>query len=351
MTFLWPGMLWAMLAVPAMAAGYLYLLRRRKRSAIDYSSLRLVREALGPRQRLRRHLPPALLMLAIAAALFAAARPVATVTLPSDQQTILLAMDVSLSMRAADVEPTRMAASQAAAKSFVQALPAHLKVGIVSFAGTASLVHPPTRGREELIAAIDAFEMQRGTAIGSALILSLATLFPDAGIDLESKVFDGRLARDDRSNGASDRAPAAKSERFTPVAPGSYRSAAIVLLTDGRTTTGPDPLMAARMAAERGVRVFTVGFGTAQGASVGFEGYSIFMRFDEEALKAIAELTKGQYFHAGTEADLRRVYEDLTTRLALETSRTEVSALFSAAAALLALAAAALSFAWFRRPG
>jgi len=349
MTFLWPSMLWTLLALPAMAGGYVLLLRRRKRMAVRYPSLRLVRDAMAPGARIRRHVPPALMMLAIMAGLFAAARPVATVTLPADQQTILMAMDVSLSMRASDIEPSRMVASQAAARAFVQELPPHIRVGIITFAGTASLVQPPTRKRDELLAAIDAFEMQRATAIGSAIILSLATLFPDAGIDLESKVFGTRGARAAAPPAAPSRGDAGKAAGAAPVAPGSYRSAAIVLLTDGRTTTGPNPLDAARLAAERGVRVFTVGFGTPEGASVGFDGYSIFMRFDEESLKSIAEITGGEYFRATSGAELARVYQDLTARLALERAETEVSSLFAAAAALLALVAALLSFAWFRR--
>jgi Ca-activated chloride channel family protein len=356
MTFLWPSMLWMLLAVPALVGGYLLLLRRRSQPALRYPDLSVIREALEGAPRWRRHVPPALSIAAVAAALLATARPVATVTLPADQQTILMAMDVSLSMRAEDIEPTRLEAAQAAARAFVRDLPPNVRVGIVAFAGTASLVQPPTRDRDELVAAIDGFQLQRATAVGSGILLSLATLFPDAGIDIESSVFGTRPGREPRRDPRTEQPPAAATPReaqrpaapVAPVEPGSYRSAAIVLLTDGRTTTGPDPLEAARTAAARGVRVFTVGFGTADGANVAINGYSMFMRFDEESLKAIAQVTRGEYFHAASADDLKRVYQDLGARLALEKARTEVGALFSALAALLAMAAAALSFAWFR---
>jgi Ca-activated chloride channel family protein len=349
MTFLWPLLLWLLLAVPVLVGAYLLLLRRRKKGAVRYASLSLVQQAIGPGQRLRRHVPPALFLLATIAAIIAIARPLATITLPSNQQTIILAIDVSLSMRAADIEPTRLEAAQAAARSFVQALPPGVRIGVVSFAGSAQVVQPPTRNREELVGAIDRFELQRHTAIGSGIIVSLAALFPDEGMDIEALTFGGSLAREQGRGVSLDKAKKIEKKSFAPVPPGSYTSAAIVLLTDGRRTTGPDPLAAAKLAADHGVRVYTVGFGTAEGASVGFEGWSIFMRFDEDALKSIADLTRAEYFHARSATDLHKVYESLTTRLVLEKEPTEITALFAAAAAALALAAALLSLLWFHR--
>ena len=349
MTFLWPQMLWLLFAVPALVVAYVLLQRRKKRAAIRYASLSLVQQALGPGQRFRRHLPPVLFLLATIAALLAVARPSAIITLPSQQQTIILAIDVSLSMRAADIEPTRLAAAQAAAKAFVQDQPAGVRVGIVSFAGSASVVQPPTRNRAELIEAIDRFELQRHTAIGSGIIVSLAALFPDEGMDVESLTFGGSLMRPGSKGVSFDKARGQEKKAFTPVPPGSYTSAAIILLTDGRRTTGPDPLDAAKMAADHGVRVYTVGFGTAEGASVGFEGWSIFMRFDEETLKSIADITRAEYFHAKSASDLKKVYDHLTARLVLEKEPTEITALFAAAAALFAFVSALLSMLWFHR--
>src|SRR5438552_2731492 len=230
MRFLWPDLLWLLLALPALVAAYLYALRRRKKSAVHYASLMLVRDAITRGQALRRHLPPLLFLLAMIAAILAMARPTATVTLLSSRMTLILAVDVSLSMRAADVSPNRISAAQAAAKSFIEELPRNLRVGIVEFAGTASLVQSPTDNREDLLAAVDRFQLQRGTATGSGLILSLAQLLPDAGIDLESAVFNNAFSRNGSNAAPLDRKQKADKKNLTPVAPGSYTSGAIILL-------------------------------------------------------------------------------------------------------------------------
>jgi Ca-activated chloride channel family protein len=349
MTFVWPEMLLLLLAVPVLVAAYVLLLRRKRKGAVRYASLDLMKNAMGPGQRFRRHVPPLLFLLAMIAMIVAIARPSAVVTLPSQQQTIILAMDVSLSMGAKDVDPSRITAAQAAARAFVEEHPPDARIGIVAFGATASLVQTPTRNREDLLAAIDRFQLQRGTATGSALYLSLATLFPDAGIDLESLVFKGGLTRHSPATGRQDPAPKAEKKELKPVTPGSYTSGVIILLSDGRRTTGPDPLDAAKMAADRGVRVFTVGFGTKEGAAIGFEGWSIYVRLDEETLMGIAEITRGEYFHAGTATDLRKVYEKLNARLVLEKKDTEITFLFTAAAAALLLGASLFSLLWFNR--
>ena len=349
MKFLWPEALWLLLAAPALVGAYVFLLRRKKKDAIRYASLSLVKAAIGPGQRFRRHFPPLLFLLALVASIVAIARPSAVITLPSEQRTIILAIDVSLSMRAADIEPSRLAAAQEAAKAFVQEQPADVRIGIVSFAGTASVVQSPTRNRDDLVAAIDRLQLQRHTAIGSGIIVSLATLLPDAGIDLESLLFGGRGARDGGRAVPTDKAGKAETKPFTPVPPGSYASGAIILLTDGRRTMGPDPADAARMAAERGVRVYTVGFGTAGGGMADVGGWSVYMRFDEETLKTVADLTRAEYFYAGSASDLKKVYQQLNTQFVLEKKETEIGAIAIAVAAVLALAAAALSVLWFNR--
>lgn len=348
MRFLWSDLLWLLLAVPILVAAYVYALRRRNRVALRYASLTLLRDAIGPAQWLRRHLPPFLLLLALICALLGVARPTAVVTLPSEYQTIVLAVDVSRSMRAADMKPSRIQAAQAAVKNFIENLPPHVRVGIVTFAGTAAVVQTPTRNRDDLVAAVDRFQLERRTATGSGLLMALSLLLPDSGIDLEAEVFDSAFSR---RSGALLRESAQKSGRgtVTPVPPGSYASGAIVLLSDGRRTSGPDPLMAARRAAERGVRVHTVGFGTKEGGLVEFDDMSVYMRFDEEALKAIAGITAAEYFHAGSAADLQKVYQNLSAKLAMERTETEITAFFGAGAALFAMIAALLSLLWFHR--
>src|SRR5690606_24565821 len=185
MSFLWPHLLWLLLAVPLLVSVYLWALSRRKKVAVRYAGLDLVREAAG-RQSWRRHVPPLLFLLAITTLLLAVARPSAVVTLPSKHETVVLTMDVSGSMRASDVSPTRLGAAQLAARSFIEQQPRSTRVGIVTFGGGAALVQPPTQSREDLMAAIDRFELQRGTAVGSGILMSLKTIFPDQEFELPS---------------------------------------------------------------------------------------------------------------------------------------------------------------------
>ncbi len=342
MTFQWPTLLWSLILLPLLVLLYLWVLKRRRRTTVRLASLGVAKAALGKGPGWRRHVPPLLLLLALATLLFATARPTAVISLPLADRTIILAMDVSGSMRAEDVKPNRLVASQEAAKTFVNNLPREVRIGVVSFAGTAAVVQAPTTSREDVIAAIDRFQLQRGTATGSGVILSLATLFPDHGIEIQhvtgQRNFPGRPLGEPKDE-----------KKFTPVPPGSYNSAAIIMLTDGQRTTGPDPLDAAKMAAERGVRVFTVGVGTKEGENIGFEGWSMRVRLDEETLKNISVLTHGEYFFAGTAADLMKVYEGLSSRMVVERKETEITALFAALGALLAVLAAGLSVWWFGR--
>ncbi|MFP5404957.1 MAG: VWA domain-containing protein [Gammaproteobacteria bacterium] len=349
MNFIWPEMLGLLVAVPILALLYVWLLRRRKKTAVRYAGLALVREAMSGSQSLRRHLPPALFLLSLTAMIVAIARPTAVVTLPSAHETVILAMDVSGSMRANDVAPNRMAAAQEAARAFIAAQPRSARIGVVTFGGTAALVQPPTESHEDLLAAIDRFELQRGTAVGSGLLVALKTIFPDAEFDLNasdprrSNVRSAPLPR----HGESSAEPA--KPKPPPVPPGSYNSAVIILLSDGQTTTGPDPIASAWLAAERGVRVYTVGIGTPNGEILIGDGWSMRVRLDEEALKSIAEITRGEYFYAGTADDLKKVYETLTAKVVLETRETEITAMFAAFAALTAVLSALLSMLWFNR--
>ena len=344
MTFQWPEMLGLLVIVPAVVFAYFVLLRRRKKAALRYVSLSLVRDAMGAGQRLRRHVPPILYLIALTVMLIAIARPAAVVTLPTQHETVILSMDVSGSMRATDVKPSRIAAAQEAARAFVAEQPKTTRIGVVSFAATASVVQSPTHSREDIVAAIDRFQLQRGTAVGSGILVALKMIFPDAEFDLRS--FNPR--REATKSAPLD--PSRATDKTAPKAlPGSYESAAIILLTDGQTTVGPDPIESARIAADRGVRVYTVGIGTANGETIGAEGWSMRVRLDEEALKTIANLTRGEYFYAGTATDLQKIYKSLNTKLFFEQRETEVTALFAAAAAALALVSGMLSMLWFNR--
>ncbi len=277
MNFLWPHNLWLMLALPLLPALYLWLLRRRNKTVLRLRSLGVVRAASSPPWR--RHGPALLFLSALAVLLLASARPTAQVTLPWARTTIMLAMDVSLSMRVADVEPTRMVAAQQAAKSFVLELPRNIDVGIVTFAGSAQVAQQPTFDRPALVTAIDAMQMQLGTAVGSAIVLCLSELFPDHGIDLAAMTFGARP----RARSLDERGKPLPKQ-VAPVPAGSYDAAAIILLTDGRRTMGVDTLEAARMAADRGVRIHAVGLGTRDGHLKAGEEMAIYLQLDEPDL-------------------------------------------------------------------
>ena len=329
--FQWPLLLWLLLLVPALVWAYYRLLARQRRIARRFGSLAAVGADPGATGFLRRHGTALLLLAGIVAMIVAIARPQAVIVLPTRADAIILAMDVSGSMRATDVKPNRLAAAQAAAKTFIAGQPSQVKIGVVSIASTAALVQSPTDKREEVIEAIDRFQLQKGTALGSGLVIALSTLLPDSGIDVDKIIF-GRSYRGWPGPSAAD--------TFKPVPPGSNNNAAIVLLTDGVSNFGPDLLETAKLAAERGVRVYTVGVGTAQGDTLSVDGWSMRVRLDEEPLKKVATMTRGEYFQAGSANELKKVYQQLSARLTFGRGRlTEISAVCVALGMLFALLA------------
>jgi len=254
------------------------------------------------------------------------------------EQTIVLAMDVSLSMRAMDVVPDRISAAQTAARAFVQALPNDVRIGVVSYAGAAQIVQPPTSDKGAVLDAIGRFQLH-------GIAMSLATLFPDDGIDVSS--LDSPRASPHSRPPIDDRPLSAKVH---PVVPGSDRSAAIVLLTDGQNLMGIDPMVAAQMAADYGIRVVTVGIGTPEGELLDLDGWKMRVRLDEDTLRRIANLTLGRYFHAVSTRELGAIYDDLRGRLVFEKKAEEVTVVFALLSGVLVLIASGLSMAWFGRP-
>jgi Ca-activated chloride channel family protein len=357
MHFIWPEVLWLLLLIPLLVVGYIWALRRKRTVAVHYPSLDLIRPALGPGHRIRRHIPPALLLCAFSLVLLGAARPSARVTLPADYLTLVMAMDVSRSMLAEDVPPSRIVAAQQAAKSFLQELPTHVRVAVVSFAGNAQLVQGVTDQKDALLAAIDSFQLQRGTATGSGLLVALNTLLPESAIDLETMLYGAEFKSGILSpqGGATagrsldQRSAPEASEVAKPAPVGSYTAGAVILLSDGRRTTGPDPVEVAKWAASKGVRVYTVAFGTPNGFIPGLEGFSFYARVDEEALQKVAETTGAEFFRATNATDLASIYQHLSSKFTLERRDTEITALLAAAAAILVLLALGLSMRWYRR--
>jgi Ca-activated chloride channel family protein len=339
MTFLWARMLWLLLLLPLLVAAYLLLQRRRKKYALRYASLSLIKEALGRGPGIRRHIPPILFLAGVAVMLFALSRPAAVVRLPSQQGTVILALDVSGSMRADDLKPTRLDAAKEAARAFLEKQPRQVRIGVVAFSSTAALVQAPTVERSEVLAAINRLSPQRGTAVGSGLIASLRAVFEEPDAPAPPVELGGR--RDWDWQQALPQLP--------PVAPGSHSSAVIVLLSDGQSNQGPDPLEVAQRAANLGVRVYTVGVGSPEGTVLRIYGRSIRVRLDESALKSISQATAASYYKADSETDLRDVYEALSTQLVMETEKTELTAFFTAGAMAILLLAGTLSLLWFNR--
>jgi Ca-activated chloride channel family protein len=356
MTFIWMDMLWLLLLVPLLMALYVWLMGRKKKAALRYANLPLVKQAMGKGLGWRRHVPPALLLLAIAVLILAVARPAAVVTLASSRATVILAMDVSGSMRAQDMQPSRIVAAQEAAKTFIAKQPVDVQIGIVAFAANAVLVQAPTLDRELLNTAIDSFDLRRGTAVGAGVLTALETIFPEEEFMLEGSM-DPRDQLGARSFGntlpgigsRSLDGPAPDKAVHVPVEPGSYENAVVILLTDGATTTGPDPIAAGKLAADYGVRIFTVGFGSTEGDVVDFGGRSMRARLDAVSLKDIADRTDAQYFEAQSSEALSQVYDSLSTKLVAEKKLTEIAFLFAGIGALLALLGAGLSMAWLGR--
>lgn len=359
MIFLWPFMLWLLALLPVLVLLYVLVLRRKKHGAVRFANLAMVKAALGKSVGWRRHVPPALFLIALAVLIVATARPAAEVTLNAARSTVILAMDISGSMGAEDVAPNRLVASQEAAKRFIADQPSNVEIGIVAFASVALLVQSPTTEREPLYAAIDSFDLRRGTAVGSGILTSLRTIFPDTNFYRGiagggGELMNPRLTRNgatDETNPIDNFVPKETEDRleYTPVEAGSYDSAIIILLTDGATTAGPDPIAAGELARDFGVRVFTVAFGSKEGSVVNFAGRSMRAELDAPTLQEIAKMTEGEYFEATSSDELARVYSTMSTKFVGEKKEAEIAFIFAGIGALIAMFAAFLSLWWFGR--
>ena len=345
MTVLWPGFFFALGLIPVLIAAYIWILRRRRPFAVRYSSLSLLREALPRQSWLRRRLPFVLFLAALSTLILAASRPVSVISVPSNQTTILLVMDVSMSMRSADIPPSRLEAAEAAALSFIQKQKSSTQIGIVAFSGYAEEILAPTTDQNALESAVESLTVGRSTAIGSGIFRAI-----DSIADIDKLV-----------------APIS-DEAVAPVPHGAYAPDIIVLLTDGVSNAGPPPLEAAQAAVDRGVRVYTIGYGTENGTidlnargsdpfggggaggpfgGGGGGGRSRFRTpIDEDMLKEIASMTGGAYYAATSASELQAVFQKLPTYLITKHETTEISVFFAALGAALAIAAILLSLSW-----
>jgi Ca-activated chloride channel family protein len=344
MEFLWPGFLFLLGLIPLFVGLYIWMLRRR-RFAVRYSSLELVRAAMPKKTNWRRHLPVALFLLGLTSLVIALGRPVTVLNVPTNQTTIILTLDVSGSMRSRDIPPSRLQAAEEAVFSFVQHQKSNTLFGLVAFSSFAEIIQPATTDQAALQAALDSLTVGRRTAIGSGILVAL---------DAISQV-DKNVARS-----TTGTPPGVEP---APVPKGDYAPDIIVLLTDGDSNAGPDPLVAAQQAVDRGVRVYTIGFGTINGpnASQGPFGFGSFpggggggffggggprLGLNEPMLKQIASMTGGTYHLASSASQLESVFSSLPTYLIIKHEIIETSVVFVALGALLAGIAILLSLIW-----
>jgi Ca-activated chloride channel homolog len=331
MSFLWPTMLWVLLAIPLLVLLYVLLQQRRGQFARQHGSFGLTKSDGGLARR--RHLPAVLFLIGIFVLLLSMGRPQMVMSLPKVEGIVILAFDVSGSMSATDFDPTRMEAAKAVGREFVMRQPSTVQVGIVSFSDNGFSVQLPTNDRDAILASIDRLKPERGTSIANGIVISLNTI---ANVTGDEPV----IGVDDDSQGPDEGFPPA------PVS-GMNDSAVIVLLTDGENNMEPDPLRAAELAAERGIRIHTVGVGSSAGMTLEVNGFTVFTQLDEATLKQISEITDGTYYNAQTQEDLQTIYENIDPQLVIEAEKIEVTAVFAGISIIILLIAGMLSLLWF----
>jgi Ca-activated chloride channel family protein len=330
-------MLVLLLAIPVGLGLYLMRERRRRTRMAELGALRSPSPdgaGSGRGRLLRRRLPGALLLTGLTVLVLALARPQSVIGVPRFEGTVILAFDVSGSMAATDMEPSRMEASKAAARAFVARQPESILVGVVAFSDAGFSMLVPTADQAEVLAAIDRLGPERGTSVARGIATSLTAI---AAAD-----------RDPEAGYYTNRSP--DPDPLPPVvSPGTFASAAIVLLTDGENNQDPDPLLAAMAAAERGVRIFPVGLGTAEGATLEVEGFRVHSRLDEPSLRQIADVTDGEYYAAADPERLAAIYDDIETRFVIRPEATEVTSFFAGAGVIILVLGALVSMAWLGR--
>jgi len=326
-------MLYSLILIPLFIALYLFLQRRRKQIAANYQTLSNASEISKRDPGIRRHIPPILFMLSLAILGVAVARPQTEVSLPHIEGTVILAFDVSGSMAADDFKPTRMEAAKTAAKSFVEHQPSTVRIGVVAFSDNGLTVQTPTDDQNTILEAIDRLAPESGTSLASGILASLKAI--DVGAGQPSEIYTNLTP-----------VPAMTP---TPMPQGTYVPAVIVLLTDGENNENPDPLFAAQTAAQRGVRIYTVGIGSAAGTNLHVNGFTVHTQLDEDMLKQISQISGGIYYDAQNEQDLIKIYNNLNPQLVVTPQVTEVTSIFAGASILLMLIGGMFSLLWFSR--
>lgn len=333
MSFIWPALLWSLVAVPLLVWLYLRMQKRRAQFAVRYGSLGLVQQASGGSSGSRRHVPAMFFLAGLIVLFVALGRPQMLIGLPKVEGIVILAFDVSGSMSADDFEPTRMEAAKIVAKDFVARQPTTVRVGVVAFSDSGFSVQLPTNDQASIVSAIDRLQPQRGTSLANGIVVSLNTIAnvtgqdPIVGMDVETQA-EGQPAP-------------------TPVS--AENSAVIVLLTDGENNMDPDPFAAAQFAAERDIPIHTIALGSTEGTILSVNGFTVHTKVDEAALQEISGMTEGLYFNAENEEDLQAIYESIEPNFRVSREKTEVTAVFAGLGILLLLVGGMLSLLWFGR--
>jgi Ca-activated chloride channel homolog len=325
-----------LLAVALVPLGILLYraLERRRRRAMARGGLGLGQGMARRPGGVRARIPAVLFIAGLSVLMVALARPTAAVDLPREEGTVILAFDVSGSMAADDLKPTRMEAAKAATQDFVERQPPGVIIGVVAFSDAGLSVQAPTNDQATVLAAIKRLTPERGTSLGQGIRAALNTI---------ATAENGPV-----TNYYSNRSPAPTATP-APVAPGSHTSAVIVLLTDGENTQPPDPGAAAQAAADQGVRIYTVGIGSAAGTTLDVDGFKVHTQLDAATLQHISDVTGGTYYAAADEQDLHKVYDELDTRLVVKPQMIEVTSLFAGASVLLLVVGGVLSLVWLGR--
>ena len=339
MSFLWPPLLLSLVLIPAGVLLYRYLDTRRRRRLTTYGGPSAAQGSSARRRvRVRDRIPAALLLCGLVVLSVAMARPQAVVSLPQEQGTIVLAFDVSASMSATDLQPTRMAAAKAAAKDFVAREPAGVTIGVVAFSDSGVSVQTPTADQATVLAAIDRLTPQRGTSLGQGILDSLKVI---------AVAEAGPYANNYYSNPSAGATPTPSP---TPVPVGTHAPAAIVLLSDGENNESPSPLTAAQTAADQGVRIYTIGIGSTAGATVTVSGFQLHTQLDSATLQQVSQTTGGTYFAATDTGQLHAVYDNLDTAVVVQPQLTEITSIFAGVSLVLLIAGAMTSLLWLGRP-
>ncbi len=332
MTFIWPFMLLTLLLVPLFLGLYFRLLKRRQRDIAALGPLGVVQSRSGQQPGKRRHVPPAIFLFSLTLLLFGLARPEMVVSLPRVEGTVVLAFDVSNSMTADDLEPTRIEAAKTAVRAFVENQPSTIQIGVVAFSNGGLIVQPPTDMQADVLAAIDRLTPQGGTSLGQGIFSSLNAIAGEPITFDEAAFAEGTLP-----------------ENLEALQLEDYSSAVVVLLSDGEDTGRVDPLEIAQLAAEAGVRIYPIGIGSPEGTVIQIDGFNILTQLNEATLQEIADLTNGVYFHAEDEAVLQEIYKNVDLQLTIDGEKTEITSLVAGVSMLLLLVGGALSMIWFGR--